>query len=191
MGATLQKKNAKTDDQKTWLPMDSTIILGCNPKDEKDECMVEWNFDVSQLLKKNLVAAHLKITTFRTTGGLHINPVDMLANGPNKQGRLFLNDKMVDNIDLIKAMPCGTDYGFNRLDAYPILSFIRQMKKKGETVLKVKLEVDKKVCWDIDEISLESLTYKTTELNKWVWMFIGAILSSGLGVIVKLLETRF
>jgi hypothetical protein len=97
-GCYLTKKNAKTDDQKTWLPMDSTIILGCNPKDEKDECMVEWNFDVSQLLKKNLVAAHLKITTFRTTGGLHINPVDMLANGPNKQGRLFLNDKMAELI---------------------------------------------------------------------------------------------
>lgn len=186
-GSYLMRTNAD-NDYMNWITMNSTVILGCNPK-EKDigGCSAEWEFDISQLLKRDLVDAQLRITTFRTTGGLHVNPKELRPAGSKKQGRLYLNGTLVDNIDLVKIMPNGTDYGYNRLDTYPILSLLLHMKANRQTNLIVKVEVDEKVRWDIDEISLESLTYKITDLTNWVWMLLGAIVGTVLGLITQFL----
>ena len=58
---------------------------------------------------------NLKNTTFRTHGGLHVDPDIAKAaieqNDP-KRGYILINDDEVDNIDLMKPMLHGTDYGF-------------------------------------------------------------------------------
>jgi len=51
-------------------------------------------------------------------------------------------------------MQYGEDYGFNRLDAYPITDWLNDSRHKGG-MLKVRLSVDEHVFWDVDEIRIE------------------------------------
>lgn len=182
-GPFLKKNKAENEDQKNyWLRLDSTVILGCGQKNEKPgKCAATWQFDISKLVRQKLISADLRIVTFRTTGGIHTGSNYKPNSHDFYQGRLFLNNSLVDNIDLVKQMPYGHDFGFNRLDPYPILNIIEQMKNDGRNCLQVKIEVDENVSWDIDEIRIESIICEKRDLHNWVWLVIGAIISTLLG----------
>lgn len=189
VGPFLTKDKAENGDQKNyWLPLDSTVILGRGQQNEKPEkCTAIWKFDISQLVKQRLVSADLRIVTFRTTGGIHTGSQYKPNSHEFYRGRVYVNDHMVDNIDLIKQMPYGCDFGFNRIDPYPILNIIETIKKDkkkkpmSKNILQVKISIDENVSWDIDKIRIESIICEKIDLHNWVWMVIGAVISTLLG----------
>jgi len=183
------------DERRQWFASNDTIILGVNinPNLEGNGGSAKWEFDISQL-PKNLVSAHLKIITFRTHGGLHTPAKiaeEAINKGCPKKGCVFINDEPVDNIHLMKQMPYGKDYGFNRIDPYPITNWIKKCQKDGKHSFTVTLQVDPQVYWDIDEVSIESLVHEQPSVRQWVWMFTGALLGALLGAIIDRLFTRF
>jgi len=173
-------------EMRSWFS-ENTIILGLRSDGSKGQGSIEVAFDVSSF-PDSLQSANLKITTFRTHGGLHIPPNEA-TRPPDKykQGNLYINDHLVDNIDLVKETPHGTDFGFNKLEPYPIVNWIEKSKRENNGILKIKLEVDQNVLWDVDEISIEDIIYESKELKQWVWMVCGALLSVIVGSFVTIL----
>ena len=81
----------------------------------------------------------------------------------------------------------GTDYGFNRIDPYPISKWVKELKRHYENDLRIKLAVDSDVVWDVDQISIEDIIYEDEVIKNWVWIVIGALISAGLGIISTIL----
>ena len=83
--------------------------------------------------------------------------------------------QLVDNIDIVRQMQYGEDYGFNRLDAYPITDWLNDSRHKGG-MLKVRLSVDEHVFWDVDEIRTESIVLKRSRWKESFLIVIGAFI---------------
>lgn len=156
------------DSRKWWFSTEKGIILGVNPiKGEPGRgAFAEWVFDLGHL-PNNLAEVCLKIVTFRTHGGLHTEPgiaEKAIQEGQPKQGRLLIDGQMVDGIDLMKPMAHGLDYGFNRLDPYPITYWVKRCIE-GRRPLMVRVQVDEGVAWDIDWIELRPFVFLPLDLN--------------------------
>jgi hypothetical protein len=144
------------DPRRKWFSTSSLIVLGVSPKKREGKGgYAEWEFAIPA--RPEFVEVYLRIITFRTHGGLHTPPKiaeEAISAGQPKEGRLFINGKLVDAIHLMKPMFHGLDYGFNRLDPYPIIPWVRDCQK-GKKNLRIKIEVDPSVYWDIDWLKLE------------------------------------
>lgn len=160
------------DPREKWFSTRNGIVLGENPaKGEPGKgAFAEWVFDLSEL-PDNLAEVYLKIVTFRTHGGLHSKPEiaeEAIRRNQPKQGQLFINGQMVDGVNLMKPMSHGLDYGFNRLDPYPITLRVKECQREGKP-LKIKLEVDPLVRWDVDWVKIRpfvSLSLDNAHINK-------------------------
>jgi len=193
--------------QEEWHTTE-VIVLGCNYKKYKfehelgQEGEAIWEFNISHLPKKEeIVGADLRIITFRTHGGLHIpfrspflvsngkgNLILRKQNGDFYRGELSLavgneDFQCVDKINIVKPMSHGDDYGFNRLDPYPIVNWLLKARESGK--LKVKLRVDAGVFWDVDGIRIESIVVRKEPLRQDVLMIFGALISASVGLIAN------
>lgn len=97
-----------------------------------------------------------------------------------KAGNLFINDKRVDNIDIVSKMPTGRYYGFNKVGPYPVIPFIIDSQKRKKSLV-VTINVDPGVYWDIDEVRLDSLVIESYDLRQIWWIVLGALISYILG----------
>ncbi len=102
-----------------------------------------------------------------------------------KSGNLYINDKHVDNIDIVGKMPTGRYYGFNKVGPYPIISFVKDSQKNNKEVI-ITISVDPYVYWDIEEIRLDSLVVETYDLRQIWWIVLGAFISLYLGDILHM-----
>ena len=189
------KEDLSKDDKRIdWFRKD-TIIIGMDPKSDNNKGgSLEINFDVSSL-PDSLISADLKITTFRTHGGIHAPQEEAeyfhKKNGDYIKGRLYINNKQVDNIDLVKEMPHGKDFGFNRLEPYPIVKWIKEVKRISRK-LKIKLDTDPDVLWDVDEVSIENIVNETKRIKPVIIMIIGAVIGIiGSAIATLLLNSLF
>jgi hypothetical protein len=134
-----------------------------------------WEFEISKYILKKLFDITLTIETIRTHGMLH-TPIR------NKSASIFVNNKLVDKIYLVKPHPHGEDYGVDSRRPFPIFHFIDKSKIKQT----IKIEVDEDVFWDIDRITLHPII-NLKELKPWCYMVLGAFISAVMGIIMSLI----
>jgi hypothetical protein len=131
-----------------------------------------WNIEIPKKILKNLIELRLKIDTIRNHATLHSIHKDRGA-------KIIINDKLVDNIILKKINPFGDDYGIDSRRELPILSYI----DKNKNTQTIKITTDEEVSWDVDQIILYPII-KVTALREWVYMVLGAVISSLFGLII-------
>ena len=137
-----------------------------------------WELEIPAHVRRRLVDMTLKIETIRTHGMLH-SPEER-----KKAARIIVNDQLVDRISLVKPHPHGEDYGVDSRRPFPIFRFI----DKDIRIQKIRIEVDEKVLWDIDRVTLEPIVLRK-EIKPEAAMIIGAIISALIGGMVSFLVT--
>jgi hypothetical protein len=152
----------KGEPRREYFMPRETVIFG---KDEKVFSSAEWTFDIEYLLRycndpkgTTLEKVFLHIRTVRTHGGLHVKPdigQQAINAGTPKAGRVYVNGTLIDRINLMKPMPHGLNYGFNRLEPWDITDFVRLYEAKKNKAITIKVETDPEVKWDISSVSLE------------------------------------
>ena len=204
-------KDLPFDEKNKMGYTDRVVILGDDYSRYKFDNMqgrggeAVWEFDISSLPKKEeIVGADLRIVTFRTHGGLHI-PEQFATkdasgklklrkkNGEYYRGELWLavgNEPFtcVDSIAIVKQMQHGEDYGFNRLDPYSIVDWLRRARDEGK-MLKVKLRVDEHVFWDVNEIRIESIVLKRLRWKESILIIFGAFIGIATDLIAGAIST--
>ena len=138
-----------------------------------------WDLNVPKEILKDLIDMTLKIETVRTHGMLH-------SPERGKIAKIFVNNKPVDKIKLVKEHPHGEDYGVDSRRPIPIFRFI---DRANETQT-IKIEVDNNALWDIDYITLEPII-KRMEWKPGAILVIGAIISAFFGVIASFIINLF
>lgn len=131
-----------------------------------------WEFTISPRVRRSLIDATLRIDTIRTHGMLHSPKQHATAS-------VFVNDKLVDKIYLVRVHPHGEDFGVDSRRPFPILRYI----EKTRDLQTVRIEVDPEVSWDIDRVSIEPVVL-TREITPGAAMVVGAMISSILGGLV-------
>jgi len=194
-----------TDKQKkehAWF-LPYTLILGVNrehfdPARGKGGSAI-WEFDVSKLPRKSgekITNIQLKVIAFRIHAGLHTPSKswqDSKAKGERKWGRVSLavgqhGFEMLDDIILETRMEHGENIGFNQTRSFPeIQEWILKARQEGDGKLRVKLAVNSQVTRDVDQVRLESIVVETKQVRQWVWMVLGALLSSVIGTVAYLI----
>ena len=155
----------------------STIIINGG----KEGGQAVWNLEVPAFVRKRLVDMTLKIETVRTHGMLHTPPYDLRPEGRSfrRRARIFANGELVDSISLVKPHPHGEDYGVDTRRPFPIYRFI----DKDKSTQTIKVEVDERVLWDIDRVTLEPILLRK-ELKPGVAMVIGAVIGAIVSAII-------
>lgn len=143
----------------------STVVL--------DGGWVEWDLEVPQHGRDSLVDMTLRIETVRAHGMLH-------SPHERKRAWVYVNGQLVDEIMLVRPHPHGEDFGVDTRRPLPILSYVDR-RKVGQTV-KVKVEVEADVAWDIDRVTLEPIILRR-ETKPEVMMIAGAVLSALAGAV--------
>lgn len=152
-----------TDGQRTEVFTPTTAILNSG--------YGVWNLKIPDDVRKYLIDMTLKIETIRTHGMLH-SPIK------GKSASIFINNQLVDRIELVKPHPHGEDFGADSRRPYPIFSYI----DKNKSIQTVKIEVDDDVYWDIDRLTLEPIILRK-EIKPEAAMIIGAIISAIIGAV--------
>ena len=130
-----------------------------------------WELSIPKHVRKQLISAYLKIDTIRTHGMLH-------SAIKNTSASIIVNGQPVDKIYLVKPHPHGEDFGVDSRRPFQILRYI----DRGRDTQTVRIEVDKNVCWDIDEVCIDPIILRY-EVTPGAWMILGAIISTILGII--------
>jgi len=138
-----------------------------------------WELEVPEEVQKYLIDMTLKIETVRTHGMLH-------SPKKGKSASIFVNDQLVDKINLVKPHPHGKDYGVDSRRPLPIFRYINRDK----TIQAIKINADEDVSWDIDRVTLEPIILRK-EWKPEATMIIGAIISAIIGGIVSLIVRFF
>jgi hypothetical protein len=131
-----------------------------------------WELAIPSHVRRSLIDATLRIETIRTHGMLH-------SPKQHTSASVFVNDKLVDKIYLVRPHPHGEDFGVDSRRPFPILRYI----DKTRDLQTVRIEVDPEVSWDIDRISIEPVVL-TWEITPGAAMVVGAIISAILGGLV-------
>jgi hypothetical protein len=134
----------------------------------------EWNLDIPEYIRNNLIDMTLKIETIRTHGMLH-------SPQKNKSASIFVNGNLVDKINLVKQHPHGTDFGVDSRRPYPVFRYIN----RENCTQNIRIEVDKDALWDIDRISLEPVILRK-EWKPVSTMILGAIISAAMGGLISI-----
>lgn len=132
-----------------------------------------WELEVPKNIRKRLVDITLKIETVRTHGMLH-------SPCKGQSASISFNNRLVDQIYLVKPHPHGEDYGVDSRRPFPIFRYI----DRNKYIQSIKVEVDKDVYWDIDRVTLEPIILRK-EYRSEIAMIIGAIISAIIGGIVS------
>jgi len=165
---------------KNWF-RDSTLILGFDKFGQRNNGWAEWKFNLPRKIRKKLVSIDLKIVTIRTHGKLHTPPYD-IRKPPLRTAHIKVNDKELDDIDLVSRMPGETDFGVMVKD-YPIKDYIVDNDEQT-----VRLEVPKEVSWDIDEIKMEPII-RNKRWRTWFTIFLGIVLGGIFSYFLPLIAT--
>jgi hypothetical protein len=89
-------------------------------------------------------------------------------------------------------MEHGREYGFNKIKPYPISSFIGNVRKdKKEEFLKISIEVDPLVYWDIDSISIDSISHEKFKFYTIYTMIFSGIIGFFIREIFGFLKSIF
>ncbi len=195
VGDYVTKAKFPSDVSEKWFPTDTTLLMGVRPDPTKSfiGCEAVWKFNVSHIHKKKLVSANLRIITFRTHAGISVN-YDLVEGIDSneaqkylehqmlevregtehrlkkvlvKKGYVLINDRLVDEIDLVPPVPTGRYHGFNKLEPFPIVTFIKEAINEKKDLV-IKLKVDPMVYWDIDEITIDSLVIEESTFKGWL-----------------------
>jgi len=133
-----------------------------------------WEISIPKDIRSAIVDANLRIETVRTHGMLH-------TPDKGKSASLYINDQLVDKIYLVKPHPHGEDFGVDSRRPFPIFRYLDTQKD----VQTLRIEVDEKVCWDIDRLSIEAVVLRK-EIKPGVAMILGALISAALGAFVTI-----
>ena len=143
----------------------------------KGDSYAVWELELPEDIRKNLSDMTLKIETVRTHGMLHTPP-----SFKGKSASIFVNDQLLDKINLVKPHSHGEDLGVDSRRPFPVFRYI----DKAKSIQTIRIETDEGVCWDIDRVTLEPIISRK-EIRPWVFMVSGAILSAAMGGLVTLL----
>lgn len=132
-----------------------------------------WQINVPEYIRKKLIDMTLKIETIRTHGLLH-------SRIYRKSASIFLNDKLLDKIYLVKRHPNGEDYGVDSRRPFPVFRYIDRNKE----IQKIKIEIENDSYWDIDRVTLEPIILNK-QIKPWITIIIGAIISSTIGTVLN------
>jgi len=139
-----------------------------------------WGLELPKEVRKRLIDINLRIDTIRAHGMLH-------TPWYNKSATIYVNDRRLDKIYLVKPHPHGLDFGVDTRRPLPILDFI----DKGKPIQTIRIETEDEVFRDIDRVALEAIVLRK-RLKQWVWIVIGALLSIvGGGIFTLLVATSF
>lgn len=122
-----------------------------------------------------LVDATLRIETVRTHGMLH-------SPTPGACASIYVNDRLVDKICLVKPHPHGEDFGVDSRRPFPILRYF-DIERDAQAI---RIEVDAEASWDVDSVSIEPVVVRR-EITPGASMIIGAAISAALGALVAYL----
>jgi hypothetical protein len=203
-GDSIDAHHVSTDDKKRhlWF-LDHTLILGVSQERELDAWnpargkggAAVWDLDLTPVTKGwfrfpprrffcNLREARLKVVAFRTHAGLHTAKEcwqTAKEKGQRKLGcvSVALGDErfaLVDDIFIEKQMQFGEDYGFNQVWTGPDMSErIRAAKGQRCSTLRVKLEVNDQVTWDVDQVKLDPIIVDERRLMLLWSLVLGAV----------------
>lgn len=151
-----------TDENRPEDFSQSTIIINGG--------YVVWELEVDKRIRKNLVDMTLKIETIRTHGMLH-TPIK------GKSASVFINDKLLDKIYLVKPHPHGEDFGIDSRRPFPVFNYI----DINQSIQCIRIEVDDETCWNIDLIKLEPIISRKILKPVITWIIgtiFGAIFSA-------------
>lgn len=138
-----------------------------------------WELDVPREVLSQLVDMTLKVETIRTHGMLHTPPFDRSIE--RRYARILVNGDLVDEISLVKPHPHGSDYGVDSRRPFQVFRYIN----RKDSVQEIRLEVDNKVLWDIDGITLEPIIVKT-EITPRAAIVIGVVGGAVLSLLLSL-----
>ena len=186
---------------KGWFASKDSIILGVAPDYETrngNGCHVEWHFRILKIPPK-LISASLNINTLRTHAGLHTRDdiaIEAETNKNPKKACISINGSILDCLDIVRRMENGREYGFNKVKVYQISDFIENVRNdKNEKLLKISIEVDPLVYWDIDSISIDSISYEKFKFHTiYIMIFSGVIgffIKEILGLLQSLIKALF
>jgi hypothetical protein len=134
-----------------------------------------WEFKISRSILCRLKDATLRIETVRTHGMLHSRMKGTTAS-------IFVNDRLVDKIHLVKAHPHGEDFGIDSRRPFPIWRDL-DAQRDAQTV---RIQVDPEASWDIDRVSIDMIVTRR-EITPGAWMIAGAALSVAMGALLTAL----
>lgn len=154
----------RQDDRPEYLTPSTVIVSGG---------WAEWELEVPRDVRKQLLDMTLRIETIRTHGMLHSPRFRTSAS-------VIVNHQRVDRIYMVKPHPHGEDYGVDSRRPFPVFRYI---KRDTQTQI-IRIEVDEDAFWDIDRITLEPLIVRR-EIRPVVYMLLGAIISAGIGAVVR------
>lgn len=150
----------------------STIIIG-----DKDsmESFCEWVLKLPKGYKKGLISATLRFETIRVHGLLH-------SPAKNRFATIKVNEQILDRIELVKQHPHGEDYGIDSQRPYPVLNYLE--KSNGKRELRIRIELESGVKWDLDRITMEGVV-EQGRVKEWILLVIGAVISVCFEFIIK------
>jgi len=139
-----------------------------------------WELNVPKYVLRTLVDMTLRIETIRTHGMLHTPPFNPSVE--KRYATILVNGGQVDKISLVKPHPHGRDFGVDSRRPFQVFRYI----DKKNSVQEIRIEVDDKVRWDIDKITLEPITLRR-EITPKAAMLIGAAVGAILSFVLSLL----
>lgn len=139
-----------------------------------------WELNVPKDVLRTLVDMTLTIETIRTHGMLHTPPFDQTVE--RRYATILVNGESVDKISLVKPHPHGGDFGVDSRRPFQVFGYI----DKTNLVQEIRINVDDKVLWDIDRITLVPTTLRR-ELTPKAAMVIGAVIGAILSFVLSLL----